>query len=177
MGTTGIGFTKSFTEHCIVIGIASVRADIRYQQGMNRMFSRSTRYDFYWPSLANIGEQAVLNKEIYLQDGNQDTGGTGTVDNDRVFGYQERYGEYRYKPSIITGKMRSSATGTLDAWHLAQEFGSLPTLDDTFITENPPMDRVVALTTEPDFFGEFAFNLRSTRPMPLFGVPGMTGHL
>ena len=173
---TGGGFTKSFTEHCIVIGIASVRADLTYQQGLNRMFSRSTRYDFYWPALAHIGEQAVLTKEIWTQAPTTDTGSTGTPDNDKVFGYQERWAEYRYKPSLITGKMRSNDSASLDAWHLSQEFGSLPQLNETFITESPPMDRVVAVTTEPDFLMDCYFNLQCARPMPLYSVPGLIDH-
>jgi hypothetical protein len=134
----GGGFTKSFTEHCIVMGIASVRADLTYQQGMNRMFSRSTRYDFYWPALAHIGEQSVLMKELYMQNPTTYTGSTGTPDNERVFGYQERWAEYRYKPSLITGKLRSNDAQSLDAWHLSQEFSSLPGLNQTFIEETPP---------------------------------------
>jgi hypothetical protein len=132
----GHGFTKSFTEHCVLIGLVSVRADLTYQQGLDRMFSRSTRYDFFWPSLANIGEQAVLNKEIYAD---------GTSADDDIFGYQERWAEYRYKPSKITGKFRSNDAQSLDAWHLSQEFASLPTLGSDFIEENPPLDRVVAV--------------------------------
>ena len=163
----GGGFTKSFTEHCIVMGIASVRADLTYQQGLNRMFSRSTRYDFYFPALAHIGEQSVLNKEIYMQNAAAD---------DDVFGYQERWAEYRYKPSLITGKLRSNDTASLDAWHLSQEFGSLPALNQTFIEETPPMDRVVAVTTEPDFLMDCYFNLQCARPMPLYSVPGLIDH-
>jgi hypothetical protein len=163
----GGGFTKSFTEHCVVMGIASVRADLTYQQGLNRMFSRSTRYDFYWPALAHIGEQAVLNKEIYLD---------GSANDDAVFGYQERWAEYRYKPSLITGKLRSNDALTLDAWHLSQEFSSLPALNQTFIEETPPMDRVVAVTTEPDFLMDCYFNLQCARPMPLYSVPGLIDH-
>jgi hypothetical protein len=163
----GGGFTKSFTEHCIVMGIASVRADLTYQQGLNRMFSRSTRYDFYFPALAHIGEQSVLNKEIYMQNTSAD---------DDVFGYQERWAEYRYKPSLITGKLRSNDAASLDAWHLSQEFGSLPALNQTFIEETPPMDRVVAVTTEPDFLMDCYFNLQCARPMPLYSVPGLIDH-
>lgn len=172
----GGGFTKSFTEHCIVMGIASVRADLTYQQGMNRMFSRSTRYDFYFPALAHIGEQSVLNQEIYMQNPTVDTGATGTPDNEKVFGYQERWAEYRYKPSLITGKLRSNDALTLDAWHLSQEFGSLPGLNQAFIEETPPMDRVVAVTTEPDFLMDCYFNLQCARPMPLYSVPGLIDH-
>jgi len=164
------GFTKSFTEHCIILGFANVRADLTYQQGLNRAWSRQTRYDFYWPSLAQIGEQAVLNKEIYAV-------GTGGGTDDDVFGYQERYAEYRYKPSIITGAFRSNYTGTLDSWHLSQEFGALPELNDAFITDDPPMSRVlIAGATEPDFIFDSYFKLRCVRPMPLYGVPGMIDH-
>ena len=161
------GFNKSFVEHGYVIGFVSVRADLTYQQGMNRMWNRSTRYDFYWPALSHIGEQSVLNKEIFTQ---------GTTADDSVFGYQERYAEYRYKPSMITGKMRSDATGSLDAWHLSQDFASLPTLGATFIEETPPFDRVVAVPTEPDFLLDAYFEMRCARPMPMYGVPGFTDH-
>ena len=123
------GFTKSFTEHCVIIGLLNVRADLTYQQGVPRMFSRSTRYDFYWPALAHLGEQAVLNKEIYAQ---------GTSADSQVFGYQERYAEYRYFPSKITGKFRSTYAQPLDAWHLSQKFSNLPALNATFIQDNPP---------------------------------------
>lgn len=163
----GGGFTKSFTEHCIVMGIASVRADLTYQQGIDRMWSRETRYDFYFPALAHIGEQAVLNKEIYY---NND------ADDDGVFGYQERWAEYRYKPSKVTGLMRSNAAQSLDAWHLSQEFGSRPALNQTFIEEAPPIDRVVAFTDEPDFHMDCYFNYTCARPMPLFSVPGLIDH-
>lgn len=178
-GTAAIqsgGFTKSFTEHCIIMGIASVRADLTYQQGLNRMFSRSTRYDFFWPSLAHIGEQAVLMKELYTQDPTTDTGATGTPDNERVFGYQERWAEYRYKPSQISGKLRSNDAATLDAWHLSQEFSSLPGLNQTFIEENPPIDRVVAVNTEPDFLMDTYFKMQCVRPLPLYSVPGLIDH-
>jgi len=170
MGTAtldGIGFTKSFTEHCTIIGLVNVRADLTYQQGLNRMWSRQTRYDFYWPALANIGEQAVLNKEIYFQ---------GTTADDDVFGYQERYAEYRYKPSIITGAFRSNAATSLDSWHLAQDFASLPALNDLFIEDNPPVSRVVAVPSEPEFLFDGYFDMNCVRPMPLYGVPGMVDH-
>jgi hypothetical protein len=170
MGTItcqGGGFTKSFTEHGVVMGIASIRADLTYQQGLNRMWSRQTRYDFYWPALAHIGEQAVLNKEIYY---NNDPG-----DNE-VFGYQERWSEYRYKPSQITGKMRSNANGSLDVWHLSQEFSSRPGLNKTFIEENPPIDRVVSVQNEPNFHMDCYFNYTCARPMPMYSVPGLIDH-
>lgn len=164
------GFTKSFTEHCVIIGMACARADLTYQQGLDRMFSRQTRYDFYWPSLAMIGEQAVLNKEIYAQ-GSADP----TADED-VFGYQERYAEYRYKPSRITGLFRSKSASGLDSWHLSQEFASLPVLDSAFIQEDPPVGRVIAVSTEPHFIFDSFFQMRCARPMPMFGVPGLIDH-
>lgn len=164
---TGHGFSKSFTEHCVLIGYVQVSADLTYQQGLNRMFSRQTRYDYYWPALAHIGEQAVLNKEIYAQ---------GTSADDEAFGYQERYAEYRYKPSTITGKFRSNDAQSLDAWHLSQEFGSLPSLNSSFIQDTPPVDRVVAVPSEPEFLFDGHFRLRTARPMPLYGVPGLIDH-
>jgi hypothetical protein len=131
------------------------------------MFSRSTRWDYYWPTLAHIGEQAVLNKEIYAQ---------GTAQDNEVFGYQERYAEYRYKPSSITGVFRSGAAQSLDAWHLAQDFTSLPSLSGTFIQESPPMDRVIAVPSEPDFIFDGDFRLMCARPMPVYSVPGLIDH-
>lgn len=169
-GTTAFsnhGFVKSFTEHCIIIGFVSVRADLTYQQGLNRMWSRSTRFDFYQPTLANLGEQAVLNKEIYYNNDAAD---------DEVFGYQERYAEYRYHPSKITGIMRSTAAGSLDAWHLSQEFASRPGLNSDFIKENPPFDRVVAVPSQPHFIFDSYFDLKCSRPMPLYATPGFIDH-
>jgi hypothetical protein len=170
MATVGVqnhGFTKSFVEHGVLIGLACVFADLTYQQGINRMWSRRDRWDFYWPALAHIGEQPVLNQEIYYQN---------TADDSAVFGYQERYAEYRYKPSQVTGKMRSNASGTLDAWHMAQDFASLPALNASFIEENPPVDRVVAVPTEPDLIFDWYFDLKTTRPMPVYSVPGLIDH-
>lgn len=167
---SGHGFTKSFTEHGIILGLVSVRADLNYQQGLARNWSRSTKYDYYWPALAMIGEQAVLNQEIYAQ------GTAGGSTDTAVFGYQERYAEYRYKPSVVTGKLRSNATTPLDTWHLAQNFSALPTLSSTFIVDDPPIARVVAVPTEPNFIGDFWFQLRCARPMPVFGVPGLIDH-
>lgn len=165
----GHGFSKSFTEHCIVIGLVSVRADITYQQGLPRMFSRSTRYDFAYPSLMHLGEQAVLNKEIYAQ-------GSLAATDDNVFGYQERYAEYRYKNSQVTGKFRSNDAATLDAWHLSPDFGALPVLNASFIEENPPVDRVVAVPAEPDFIFDSFISFRAARPMPVYSVPGLIDH-
>ena len=165
-----IGFSKSFTEHTLLLGLVNVRADLNYQQGLNRMWSRSTRFDFYWPALSHIGEQTILNKEIYLA--TPYTAGTA----DAAFGYQERYAEYRYKPSIITGKMRSNATTPLDTWHLAQNFTSAPALNATFIEENPPVARVIAVPSEPHCLFDGYFDLRCARPMPVYGVPGLIDH-
>jgi len=170
----GAGFTKSFTEHCVILGLCSVRADLTYQQGLPRMFSRLTRWDFYWPGLAHLGEQAVLNKEIYCQ-GPAVKDGTEIVD-DQVFGYQERFAEYRYYPSKITGKLRSTAAGTLDAWHLSQQFADLPTLSPEFIEENIPMARVLAVDTEPEFILDSYIQCNTARPMPVYSVPGLIDH-
>ena len=163
----GHGFTKSFTEHCLILGFVNVRADLTYQQGLNRMWSRQTRFDFYWPALAHLGEQAIYNQEIYKQSNPED---------DDVFGYQERYAEYRYKPSMVTGLFRSTAPGTLDPWHLAQNFASLPALNADFIQDNPPVDRVIAVPSEPHFLFDAYFEYRCIRPMPIYGVPGYIDH-
>ncbi len=161
------GFTKSFTEHCVLIGLVSIRADLSYQQGLPRMFSRLTRFDYYWPALSHIGEQAVLNKEIFSQN--------SAVD-DEVFGYQERYAEYRYKPSLISGLFRSAAAESLDSWHLAQDFSSLPVLDATFIEDTPPVDRIIAVQDEPHFLFDSYTRMTCARPMPMYGVPGLIDH-
>jgi len=165
----GHGFTQSFTEHGYVIGLCSVRADLNYQQGLSKLWTRQTRYDFYWPVFANLGEQAVLNKEIYMD---------GTTADEEVFGYQERWAEYRYKPSLITGYLRSTASTPLDIWHLAQEFGTRPTLNSTFIQENPPVDRVVATTeqTGHQFIMDCLFVNKVARPLPMYSVPGLVDH-
>lgn len=173
MGTalaSGHGFAQSFVEHGMIIGLAAVRADLAYQQGLRRMWSRKTRYDFYFPEFAMLGEQAVLNKEIYVK---------GDANDDLVFGYQERWAEYRYFPSMITGLMRSTAATTIDAWHLAQKFTALPTLNDTFIQDTPPVSRVVAVGASANgqqFLFDGFFNVRSVRPMPLYSVPGLIDH-
>lgn len=161
------GFSKSFVEHGYVFGFVNVRADLTYQQGLNRMWSRQGRFDFYWPVLAHLGEQAVLNKEIYAQ---------GTADDDKVFGYQERYAEYRYYPGQITGKFRSTDPQPLDSWHLAQKFSSLPTLSAQFIQDDPPVERVVAVTSEPQFLFDSYIRLKCARPMPVYSVPGLVDH-
>lgn len=167
LGDSTHGFNKSFVEHGYVIGLCCLRADITYQQGLNRMWSRRQLFDFYWPTLAHLGEQVVYNREIYTQ---------GTADDNGVFGYQERYAEYRYKPSMITGKLRSTDAQSLDVWHLAQKFDSLPKLNQDFIEENPPIARVIAVQNEPQFFADFWFDLKTSRPMPVYSVPGLVDH-
>lgn len=162
------GFTKSFVEHGYIIGFVCARADLTYQQGINKMWLRSTVYDFYWPTFAHLGEQAIELRELYAQGSEADT---------TVFGYQERYAEYRYKPSQITGKFRSSVVdGNLDKWHLSQFFKSAPTLNEEFIVENPPISRIVAVTSEPQFLLDIGFRYTTIRPMPMFGTPGLVDH-
>lgn len=166
----GHGFTQSFTEHGVIIGLVSVRADLTYQQGLRKMWSRSTRYDFYFPAFAHLGEQAVLNKEIYV---------TGAATDNDVFGYQERWAEYRYNPSQITGLFKSTSAGTIDQWHLAQRFTSLPTLNSTFIQDTPPVSRVVAVGAAANgqqFLLDTFFDIKAVRPMPLYSVPGLIDH-
>lgn len=165
------GFVKSFTEHGLIMGIVSVRCDLSYQQGLERWWSRETRYDFYYPEFAHLGEQAVLNKEIYTQ---------GTADDDAAFGYQERFAEMRYKPSRVTGQFRSNTAGgaaSLEIWHLAQDFGALPTLNSTFIADNIDVDRVIATPTEPHFLFDAHFQYICARPLPVYSVPGLIDHL
>nr|CDL66973.1 unnamed protein product [uncultured bacterium] len=166
-GRTYRAFNKSFTEFGVVIGLCSVRADLTYQQGTERMWFRKDDLDFYWPEFAHLGEQAVLNQEIYVQGTSADTG---------VFGYQERYAEYRYKPNKITGQFRSTYKQTLDVWHLAQKFDSLPKLGDQFIQDHPPVSRVVAVPSYPHFLLDVKFHLQCVRPLPLFSIPGLMPH-
>lgn len=162
------GFTKSFVEHGYVFGFVCARADLTYQQGINKMWLRSTVYDFYWPTFAHLGEQAIELREIYAQ---------GSKDDTTVFGYQERYAEYRYKPSQITGKFRSSITGgSLDKWHLSQFFKNAPTLNEEFIVEKPPINRIIAVPSEPEFLLDVGFRYTTVRPMPMFGTPGLVDH-
>jgi len=169
IAASGHGFHKSFTEHGVIIGIVNVRADLTYQQGLERMWSRSTRFDFYWPEFAHLGEQAVLNKEIYCK---------GIGADGSVFGYQERYAEYRFKPSRITGKFRSTYATPLDMWHLSEKFVALPTLGQTFIEDHTAtiLNRCVAVTSEPKIYFDAFFKLKCARPMPVYGVPGLMDH-
>ena len=162
------GFTKSFVEHGYIFGFVCARADLTYQQGINKMWLRSTVYDFYWPTFAHLVEQAIELREIYAQ---------GTEADTTVFGYQERYAEYRYKPSQITGKFRSSVVnGSLDKWHLSQFFNNAPALNEEFIIENPPINRIIAVTDEPEFLLDIGFRYTTVRPMPMFGTPGLVDH-
>ncbi|WNK14763.1 MAG: major capsid protein [Microvirus sp.] len=164
------GFTQSFTEHGMIIGLMAVRADLTYQQGVQRFWNRSTRLDFYTPVFAALGEQSVLNKEIYAK---------GDANDALVFGYQERWAEYRYNPSMITGLFRSTAAGTIDGWHLAQNFTALPTLNSTFIQDTPPVSRVVAVGAAANgkqFIFDSFFENKMARPMPLYSVPGLIDH-
>ena len=166
----GHGFTQSFTEHGVIIGLVSIRADLTYQQGLPRMWSRSTRYDFYFPAFAMLGEQPVYNKEIYVR---------GDSNDNAVFGYQERWAEYRYKPSQISGLFKSTSSGTIDTWHLAQRFTSLPALNSSFIEDKPPVSRVVAagdLANGQQFLFDSFFDCKTVRPMPLYSVPGLIDH-
>lgn len=165
--TSRHGFTKSFVEHGYIIGLCSVRQIPTYQQGLGRMWSRRSKFDFYWPQFAHLGEQAVLNKEIFVQ---------GTADDDKVFGYQERWAEMRQRPNMVTGLMRSTATGTLDVWHLAQKFDNLPTLSAQFIAEAAPMARIKAVTSAPDFLLDCYFKVKAARVMPTYSVPGLIDH-
>lgn len=203
VGTSSHGgklFTKSFVEHGYIIVVGSVDADLNYQQGLDRMWSRQTRYDFYWPSLAHLGEQPILNKEIYLQGYQLSSSGEktplgaqGQTDND-VFGYQERYAEYRYKPSLITGAFRSTPYGSnyvssggnsfgnsssLDVWHLSQAFSELPQLSQGFMEVAVPLDRVLAISTQqaPPFLFDSYFRVKTIRPMPTYAIPGVGGRL
>lgn len=164
------GFTQSFTEHGYVIGLVNVRADLSYQQGLRKMWKRSTRYDFYFPVFATLGEQAVLNGEIYAR---------GVAQDNNVFGYQERWGEYRYFPSQITGLFRSTSAGTIDGWHLSQRFTALPTLNATFIEDTPPLERVLAVGAAANgqqFIFDSFFDIHTVRQMPLYSVPGLMDH-
>lgn len=164
----GAGFVKSFTEHHTIIGLCMVRADLTYQQGLHRSWSRSTRFDYYWPAFAHLGEQEVLQKEIFA---------SGVPGEDQIiFGYQERYAEYRYFPNQITGQFRSTFAQSLDVWHVAQQFANAPVLNSDFIEEDPPIDRVIAIQSEPQFLLDVVFKQRHVRPMPVYSVPGLVDH-
>ena len=163
---TGHGFAKSFVEHGYIIGLICARGDLTYQKGLDRMWSRQTRYDFYMPALANLGEQAVLNKEIYVSN--------VAATDDAVFGYQERWAEYRFAHSRLSGLFRSDADGSIDFWHLSEDFGSLPSLNQTFIEDATPMSRVTVVDTAHDFMLDAWFDYKCARPLPVFSVPSLT---
>lgn len=163
-------FTKSFTEHGFILGLMVARYDHTYQQGLDRMFSRKSRFDYYWPVFANIGEQAVYNKEIYAQ---------GSDADDEVFGYQEAWADYRYKPNRVTGEMRSSYAQSLDVWHLADDYSALPSLSDSWIREDKStVDRVLAVqsSVSNQLFADIYVENRCTRPMPMYSIPGLIDH-
>ncbi len=163
-----VGFNYSSVEHCILIGLACITCDLTYQQGLNRMWSRRLRTEEYWPEFAHLGEQPVYEREIYA---------TGDEANDSaVFGYQERYAEYRYIPSYITGKLRSSDSQSLDYWHLSQQFAAPPSLSQDFIEENPPFSRVLAVQDEPQFLLDVWFRIKAIRPLPVYSVPSLLDH-
>ncbi len=163
-------FIKSFTEHGFIIGVMVARYDHTYQQGLDRLWSRKDRFDYYWPVFANIGEQAVKNKEIYAQ---------GNAEDDEVFGYQEAWADYRYKPNRVTAEMRSSYAQSLDVWHLADDYATRPSLSDSWIREDKTnLDRVIAVTSENahQFFADIYVQNRATRPMPMYSIPGLIDH-
>lgn len=171
-------FTKSFTEHGFVIGVMVARYDHTYQQGLERFWSRKDRFDYYWPVFANIGEQAVKNKEIYAQ-GPAKKDSAGNVIDDQVFGYQEAWADYRYKPSRVTGEMRSQYAQSLDVWHLADDYEALPMLSDSWIREDKAnVDRVLAVTSavSNQLFADIYIKNRTTRPMPMYSIPGLIDH-
>lgn len=160
------GFSRSFTEHGTILGLISVRSDLTYQQGLERFWSRRTQYDFYWPGLAHLGEQAVYQRELFSD---------GSAGDSTVFGYQERWSEYKYKPSRTSGYFRSIVGTPLDMWHLGQKFASAPTLNSLFIVDQPPMSRVLQVSTNfgEEFLADFFFDARWVRPMPMFSIPGL----
>ncbi len=166
---SGHSFNHSFTEHCVLIAMVCIRADVNYQRGLNRMFSRKSRFDFYWPALSHLGEQEILQKEIHCE-------GDASGNDDLTWGFQERYAEYRYKPNVISGIFNSGAPASLDSWHLAQDFSPAPVLDSAFIQETPPLLRIQAVTNEPDMIFDAHFQCTYARPMPTYSVPGMIDH-
>lgn len=171
-------FTRSFTEHGIILGLMVARYDHTYQQGLERGWSRKTRFDYYFPVFAHLGEQGIRNKEIFAQDDSV-IGETGDPENDEIFGYQEAWAEYRYKPSHVTGEMRSQYAQSLDVWHLADDYSRLPTLSDEWIREDKTnVDRVLAVTSSVSnqLFADIFIKDKVTRPMPMYSIPGLIDH-
>lgn len=161
-------FTKSFTEHGHIIGLACIRTDRTYQQGINKMWSRKNREDFYFPTLANLSEMPIKNKEIYAQ---------GTSEDEEVFGYQEAWAEYRYRPSMITGELRSTYETPLDSWHYGDKYDSLPVLGKEWFEEGKErVARTLAIESQDQFIADFYFNETWTRPMPIYSIPGLIDH-
>ena len=176
VGASGIGFNKSFVEHGTIIGLVCARADLTYQQGVERSWFRQTRYDFYHPVFQNLGEQAVLNQEIYSQNPSVTSGTPATPVNTQVFGYQERWAEYRYSPSRVSSQFRATHATPLDSWHLAEEFLALPVLNAAFIEDPGNFDQVIAVTSEPHFILDTYFHAKVARAMPVHSVPGLIDH-
>lgn len=173
LGSSGIGFTHSFTEHGVVIGLASFRVDLNYQQGVDRHFLRNTRYDYFFPTLAHLGMQGIYNKEIFAQGDSVTEADNNTIIDDELFGYNTRYEEYRYKNSYITGKFRSSDPQSLDIWHLAENFENLPVLNDEFITVSDTVNRIMAVQDEPEFLVDVWHEYTDVREVPMYGLPGL----
>lgn len=172
-------FFRSFTEHGFIIGVMCARYDHTYQQGLERFWSRKTRFDYYYPVLANIGEQAILNKEIYAQGSGVTNSETNGAIDDEVFGYQEAWADYRYKPSRVTGEMRSNIDKSLDSWHFADDYDALPRLSDSWIREDKsPIDRVLAVqsSVSNQLFADIYVQNTTTRPMPMYSIPGLIDH-
>ena len=161
-----IGFTSSFDEPGCVMCLASVRVDQKYQYGLPKMFSKRRKYDFYYPEFANLTEQPILQKEIFAT-GNKE-------DDEKVFGYQERFGEYRYTQNRVSGELRSSYPQSLDYWHLGQKYDKPPMLNESFIQENPPIDRSLAVQNEPQIISDILIENETTRCMPVYSVPGIS---
>ncbi|UPW41966.1 major capsid protein [Dipodfec virus RodF1_53] len=164
LANTGGGFYRSFVEHGVILCLLSIRADLQYQQGLDRKLRRRKKLDYFFPEFAGISDQEVYNYEIYAD---------GTQDDMEVFGYNERYAEYRFNTSYVSGKMRTSDPQSLDIWHAAQYFKNRPQLNSEFIVEDPPIDRLIAVQDEPQFTVDCLFEVESTLALPLYGIPGL----
>jgi hypothetical protein len=174
----GAGFSKSFEEPGVILGLVSARSELTYQQGLDRKMSRTDRYSYFHPLLQGIGDQATLKKEVVCQSPTTDTGSTGTADNERTFNYNERYAEYKYRKNAVTGLFRSNCTSSLESWHLAEEFSAAePNYNSTFIEQNTPMDRAVQTPAEPHLLLDCHFNCQAARPMHMYSIPGFGSRL